>query len=845
MTAAAHGAEVVGPSRRRCTGSRRSARCAALLAFVVAVALVPYGHAWPYAIDAALLAAVVVASRTPPSLLARRLVVEIPFVAFVLVLPFVAQGPQVDVLGVGVARDGLWAARRHRGEGDARRARHRRAGRRPRRCPRSCAGLERLRAPRQLTAIGAFALRYLQLVLDELRPAAQRAHRPRRRPALAVAGAHRGALRRRAGRALPAARRARARGDARARLRRAHAGHGPRGARRARWRGPRRSRCRRSRWRRPSPCGGSRDRPAHHRAARAREVDEPPALLVVGHGSRDADGVEEFWALVADHPRGRRRRCRSTSASSRWPSRWPTSPSTASSSAALTDIVSVPLVLLAAGHLKNDGPATLARARQRHPDVRFRMGRDLGIDPVVLAVVEDRIRAAIGEDDPAEVGVVLVGRGSSDPDACGDLFKFGRLLADGRGLGTVEPAFVSRRPARRARAPWSAAAAWARARSSSRRCCSSPACSCRASTARRRTGPPSTPRSTCAPPPTSAPTRASRGSCSSATARPSVGDVRMNCDLCTYRVRLPSYEDKVGMPISLTPHGDAPARGKRRARRATRAPLAPIELAPRRPGLRPAPAVEVPAGTPPALDVRGLRFAYPDGTPGARRRRPAGGRRASGVAVLGPNGAGKTTLVLAAQRDARGRRGRRSRSAACELGAAHARRDPPPRRDRLPGPRRPALHAHRRAPTSPSARPTWACAATRCASASTRRSSASGCSDEADRAPHQLSRRRAAPRGDRRRAGVRARRADPRRADRRPGPRGAARAGSTCSSRCASTTLSSPTTSPTRSSCARARSCSTAARSSPTAPTREVLADEGFMRAHRLELPAGFNPLSA
>jgi cobalt/nickel transport system ATP-binding protein len=27
--------------------------------------------------------------------------------------------------------------------------------------------------------------------------------------------------------------------------------------------------------------------------------------------------------------------------------------------------------------------------------------------------------------------------------------------------------------------------------------------------------------------------------------------------------------------------------------------------------------------------------------------------------------------------------------------------------------------------------------------------------------------------------------------------------------------------------------------------TREVLSDEGFMRAHRLELPAGFNPLSA
>ena len=37
---------------------------------------------------------------------------------------------------------------------------------------------------------------------------------------------------------------------------------------------------------------------------------------------------------------------------------------------------------------------------------------------------------------------MLVGRGSSDPDACGDLYKVARLLADGRGLGMVEPAFA-------------------------------------------------------------------------------------------------------------------------------------------------------------------------------------------------------------------------------------------------------------------------------------------------------------------------------------------------------------------------------------------------------------------
>ena len=63
------------------------------------------------------------------------------------------------------------------------------------------------------------------------------------------------------------------------------------------------------------------------------------------------------------------------------------------------------------------------------------------------------------------------------------------------------------------------------------------------------------------------------------------------------------------------------------------------------------------------------------------------------VAVLGPNGAGKTTLVLHLNGILRPQRRRRSSSAGCRSTKAQPRRDPPAGRHRVPGPRRPAVHA--------------------------------------------------------------------------------------------------------------------------------------------------------
>jgi cobalt transport protein ATP-binding subunit len=569
------------------------------------------------------------------------------------------------------------------------------------------------------------------------------------------------------------------------------------------------------------------------------ETDEPPALLVVGHGTRDADGVEEFWALS--------RTIREVAgplavefgfiemaepladlAIDRLVER------------GLSDIVSVPLVLLAAGHLKNDGPATLARARQRHPDVRFRMGRDLGIDPVVLAVAEDRIRAAIGDDDPAEVAVVLVGRGSSDPDACGDLFKFGRLLADGRGLGTVEPAFVS------VAAPDVPGALERCRRLGARTVVVAPLLLFTGVLVPRiyrqaqdwaAEHPDVDVRGAAhlGPDPRLARLVLERHR------EAVVGDVRMNCDLCTYRVRLPSYEDKVGLPISLTPHGEAPARGKRRARRATRAPQAPLELAPRRPGLRPAPAIAVPEGTPPALDVRGLRFAYPDGSPALAGvdLHVARGER---VAVLGPNGAGKTTLVLQLNGMLEGGEGTIS-VGGLELEArtrAEVRRRvgivfqdsddqlfmPNVRADVAFGPANLGLRgdALRERVDQALARV--------------------GLQDQADRAPHQLSagqRRRAAV------AGVLAMQPDVLILDEPSSamdPAARRELADVLVSLRITTLVVTHDLPYALELCPRAVVLDRGVVVADGA-TREVLSDEGFMRAHRLELPAGFNPLSA
>ena len=139
----------------------------ALLVFVLLVVATPREWFWAYPGYLLLLAAVVAVSRVPPSYLLKRLVVEVPFVVFALLVPFIATGPRTHVLGVPVSAPGLLDAWGLLAKGTlgVLASLTLAATTEPRAL---LLGLERLRVPDLLVQIMGFMVRYLDVVGAEM-----------------------------------------------------------------------------------------------------------------------------------------------------------------------------------------------------------------------------------------------------------------------------------------------------------------------------------------------------------------------------------------------------------------------------------------------------------------------------------------------------------------------------------------------------------------------------------------------------------------------------------------------------------------------------------------------------
>lgn len=103
------------------------------------------------------------------------------------------------------------------------------------------------------------------------------------------------------------------------------------------------------------------------------------------------------------------------------------------------EIVLVPGVLLAATHAKNDLPTELNTLRQEFPKVKFHYGAAMDLHPLLLEVCRERLVEAEAASQQSirrdQTMLLLVGRGTTDPDANGDVHKLARFLEEGLGYG--------------------------------------------------------------------------------------------------------------------------------------------------------------------------------------------------------------------------------------------------------------------------------------------------------------------------------------------------------------------------------------------------------------------------
>ena len=271
----------------------------------------------------------------------------------------------------------------------------------------------------------------------------------------------------------------------------------------------------------------------------------PPALLTIAHGTRDPRGAQEMDVLL-----GLLRSRHDGPVANGWLEDF-AEPSATEAFAGLADagataIVTVPFLNFGAYHAKTDVPAAVVAGRDGNPQVVVRHARMLGLHPALFQLARARIDAV---SDPAtrdhEV-LVVAASGSSDPDANSDLAKAARFLAEGTGHRWVETAF--------------AGVTWPRIDDVLRRCATAGAeravifsWSLLAGLLEQRVAATAT---AIAAETGMAVADAGRFGPHSLVADVVLdryaealdGDVRMNCDLCAYRVPLPGLENRVGAP---------------------------------------------------------------------------------------------------------------------------------------------------------------------------------------------------------------------------------------------------------------------------------------------------------
>lgn len=270
-----------------------------------------------------------------------------------------------------------------------------------------------------------------------------------------------------------------------------------------------------------------------------------PALLLIAHGTRDPAGAVEMDRLLG-HLRQRLRAPIGAAWLEDFAEPDPVTATERLVADGATHVVTLPFLVLGAGHAKTDVPWHVVALRERFPQLVVTHGRILGLHTRLFELAHARIDAAAPDGDRRGEVLLVTGAGSSDPDANGDLNKAARVLAERTGhrwceigyAGVTWPradavlARLHQAGARRiVRFSWSLLAGVLEQRVDGW-----------AAQAAQRDGLRIRDAGRFGPDPLVADAVLDRY-------REALhGDARMNCDLCAYRLPLPGLERRVGAP---------------------------------------------------------------------------------------------------------------------------------------------------------------------------------------------------------------------------------------------------------------------------------------------------------
>ena len=172
------------------------------------------------------------------------------------------------------------------------------------------------------------------------------------------------------------------------------------------------------------------------------KLNKQVAILICGHGSRNKLAITEFEELTKLIQK-----------------RYPNilveygflefaKPSIVDALDKLRDnsikkVIAIPAMLFAAGHVKNDIPSLLMNYSTK-TGIEITYGRELGINNLMISAACERVKDVFKQNNslkPEESLLVVVGRGSSDPDANSNVSKITRMIVEGIGLGWGETVY--------------------------------------------------------------------------------------------------------------------------------------------------------------------------------------------------------------------------------------------------------------------------------------------------------------------------------------------------------------------------------------------------------------------